>query len=102
MQEAFSLSNVNTNGLVWKFGLSLLVFGAVILAPTPDGLTEEGQRALAVMALSVVLWTTEALPIAVTGMVGMLLLVLIKAVPDIEVALSRILPAGSLFSWWAF
>ncbi len=41
------------------------------------------------MALSVVLWATEALPIAVTGMVGMLLLVLIKAVPDIEVALYR-------------
>lgn len=58
-----------------------------MLAPTPDGLTEEGQRALAVMALAVVLWATEALPIAVTGMVGVVLLVLVDAVPDVGAAL---------------
>lgn len=67
--------------------LPLAVFAAVILAPTPDGLTDEGQRALAVMALAVVLWATEALPIAVTGMVGVVLLVLVNAVPDVEAAL---------------
>ena len=65
----------------------MAVFAAVILAPTPDGLTDEGQRALAVMALAVVLWATEALPIAVTGMVGVVLLVLVNAVPDVEAAL---------------
>lgn len=39
------------------------------------------------MALAVVLWATEALPIAVTGLVGIVLLVLVKAVPDVGVAL---------------
>ncbi len=65
----------------------MTVFAAILLAPTPDGLTNEGQRSLAVMALAVVLWATEALPIAVTGMVGVVLLVLVKAVPDVEVDL---------------
>jgi len=37
--------------------------------------------------LAVVLWSTEALPIAVTGIVGVVLLVLVKAVPDVGVAL---------------
>jgi len=73
--------------LFLKLILPLSVFAAILLAPTPDGLTNEGQRALAVMGLAVVLWATEALPIAVTGMVGVVILVLVKAVPDVEAAL---------------
>ena len=55
----------------------LLVFGVVLAAPSPEGLTPQGQRALAVMALAVVLWATEAVPIAVTGIVSVVLLVLV-------------------------
>ena len=73
--------------LFFKLVLPLAVFAAVLLMPTPDGLTDEGRRALAIMALAVVLWATEALPIAVTGMVGVVLLVLVNAVPDVEAAL---------------
>jgi len=73
--------------LFLKLVLPLAVFAAVLLMPTPEGLTVEGQRALAVMALAVVLWATEALPIAVTGIVGVVLLVLVNAVPDVEAAL---------------
>ena len=65
----------------------IAVFGAVLLAPTPDGLTPQGQRALAVLALAVVLWATETVPIAVTGIVGIVLLVLVKGVPGVEEAL---------------
>ena len=65
----------------------IAVFGAVLLAPTPDVLTPQGQRALAVMALAVVLWATETVPIAVTGIVGIVLLVLVKGVPGVEEAL---------------
>ena len=68
--------------LVTKAAPPLLVFGAVLFAPTPDGLTPEGQRALAVVGLAVVLWTTEVVPIAVTGLASVLLLVLLGAVPS--------------------
>ena len=70
-----------------KFGLPLLAFAVVYLAERPDGLSTEGQRALAVMALAVGLWTTGALPLAVTGMVGVLLLTLLGGVPDLQAAL---------------
>ena len=73
--------------MAFRLGLPVAVFAAVILAPNPEGLTDQGQRALAVMALAVVLWATETLHIAVTGMVGVVLLVLVDAVDGVEVAL---------------
>ena len=78
---------MSPSALAFRFGLPVAVFLAVLLAPNPDGLTDQGQRALAVMAMAVVLWATETLHIAVTGMVGILALVLVKAVDDIDVAL---------------
>ena len=70
-----------------KFGLPLLAFAVVLLAPTPEGLSVEGQRALAVMALAVGLWATDAIPLAVTGIASVVLLTLVGAVPDITAAL---------------
>ena len=70
-----------------KFGAPLLAFAAVLLAATPEGLSAEGQRSLAVMALAVGLWTTGALPLAVTGIAAVILLTLLRATPDIEAAL---------------
>ena len=73
--------------LAVNFGLPLLAFAAVLAVPEPEGLTTEGQRALAVMALSVGLWATGALPLAVTGIGGVILLTLLRATPDLEAAL---------------
>jgi anion transporter len=73
--------------LAFRVGLPIAVFLAVILAPNPDGLTDQGQRALAVMAMAVVLWATETLHIAVTGMMSIVVLMLINAVDDVSVAL---------------
>ena len=75
------------SALAFRFGLPVAVFLAVIFAPNPEGLTDQGQRALAVMAAAVVLWATETLHIAVTGMLGIVMLVLVNAVDDVEVAL---------------
>jgi sodium-dependent dicarboxylate transporter 2/3/5 len=69
-------------GLALKMVAPVLAFTLVMLTPTPAGLTSEGQRVLAVMALTVVLWTTEALPIVVTGIVGIVLLVVTGVVSD--------------------
>ena len=66
-----------------KTGAAVLVFFVVLLVPTPGGLTPDGQRALAVMAFAVVLWATEVVPIALTGIASVVLLVLVNAVPDV-------------------
>ena len=73
--------------LAVQFGLPLLAFAAVQLAARPEGLSGEGQRSLAVMALAVGLWATGALPLAVTGIAAVILLTLLGAVPDIQAAL---------------
>ena len=87
MIDLVTIRNMSPSALFFRFGLPVAVFLAVLLAPNPDGLTDQGQRALAVMAMAVVLWATETLHIAVTGMVGVLALVLVKAVDDVDVAL---------------
>ena len=65
----------------------ILVFVALMSLPTPSGLTPQGQAALAVMCLAVILWATEALHIAVTGIVGIVLLILVGGVSDVGAAL---------------
>ena len=87
MVQTAEVTSHRSATLIFKFGLPLILFTAIILVPTPEGLTPQGQRALAVMGLAVALWASEALPIAVTGMLGMVLLVLVGAVPDTTSAL---------------
>ena len=87
MEETSNVTPQRSAALIFKFGFPLILFTAIILAPTPEGLTPQGQRALAVMSLAVALWASEALPIAVTGMVGVVLLILVGAVPDTRSAL---------------
>jgi len=85
--DLVTIRNMRPGALAFRFGLPVAVFLAVILAPNPDGLTDQGQRALAVMAMAVVLWATETLHIAVTGLVSIVALALVDAVEDINVAL---------------
>ena len=74
-------------GTAVKLLLAVAVFLAILLMPAPAGLTEPGQRALAVMLLAVILWATEAIPVPVAGVGGVVLLVLIGAVPELGPAL---------------
>lgn len=53
-----------------------LVFVALLLAPLP-GLTPEAHRLAAVLMACVTLWLTEAIPLAVTGLLGVALAVLL-------------------------
>jgi len=70
--------------------LAIACFTAVLLLPLPpaiereDGaiaLTRQGKASLAVLCLVVVLWITEALPFAVTGLAAIVALVMTKAGP---------------------
>ncbi len=74
-------------GTAVKLFLAAAVFLVILLMPAPAGLSEHGQRALAVMLLAVILWATEAIPVPVAGVGGVLLLVLVGAVPDLGPAL---------------
>ena len=60
---------------------------ALILAPSPGGLPEPGKRVLAVAVLAIVLWCTEALPAAVTGLILIVGLVVSGGVPGFRESL---------------
>ena len=66
-----------------KLAVAFVVFIAILLMPAPEGLTVQGQRSLAVMTFVVVLWATEVVHSSVAGMIGVVLLVLLRAVPGI-------------------
>ena len=53
----------------------------IVLALPFDSLSPEGHRLAAVMALVIVFWTTEALPLAVTALLGPALAVMLRVAP---------------------
>ena len=66
----------HTSGLV----LAPLAFAAVWFLPI-SSLSSEGHRLAAVVALVVTLWVTEALPLAVTALLGPMLAVMLQVAP---------------------
>jgi sodium-dependent dicarboxylate transporter 2/3/5 len=62
-------SRVDLLGLAGAAGLTALV----LLLPTPEGLSAEGQRTMALFAGVLVLWSTEALPLGVTSLLVLVL-----------------------------
>ncbi|WFO75627.1 DASS family sodium-coupled anion symporter [Desulfurococcaceae archaeon MEX13E-LK6-19] len=56
--------------------LALIVFLAILFMPTPEGLTVQGQRALAVFWLAFILWLTTPIPVWLTSMLAIVLLAL--------------------------
>ncbi|WP_336038011.1 SLC13 family permease [Halobacterium yunchengense] len=55
-------------GRLGVFAVAIAVTAAIALAPTPAGLSLEGQYAIATMAFAAILWVTGALPLAVTAL----------------------------------
>jgi anion transporter len=53
----------------WGLIFAALVLIAVLLLPTPAGLPVAGHRMLAILAFAVILWMTEAVDYAVSGIV---------------------------------
>ena len=53
----------------WGVLLAVAALVAVMLLPTPEGLSVAGQRMLAVLAFAVIVWMTEALDYAVSAIV---------------------------------
>ena len=65
--------------------IGLAAFFGILLAPTPDSLTIEGQRLAAVTALMALYWVLQPIPIAATSLIPMALYPLmgILAAPDV-------------------
>ena len=71
----------------WTIAVAFALCVALIVAPAPEGLPEPGKRVIAVAVLAIVLWCSEALPAAVTGLILVMGLVLSGGVPGFPQAL---------------
>jgi sodium-dependent dicarboxylate transporter 2/3/5 len=60
----------------------------LLAMPTPAGLSVAGQRVLAVAAVAIGLWSSDALPMGLTSMLVVVLLVLLGGVPTLREALT--------------
>jgi len=52
----------------WSLCLAFIALVAVVLAPTPEGLSVAGQRMLGVLVFAVIVWMTEVLDYAVSAL----------------------------------
>ena len=57
--------------------IGIISFFTLLLMPNPTDLSVEGQRALAVFVLSLSLWVTNFLPLAITSLMGIALIPLL-------------------------
>lgn len=64
----------------------IVLIGIMHYLPLPAGLSLSGKATLAVMAWSAVIWISEALPVAVSGLLIPLLLVLTHAITPLQKA----------------
>jgi len=69
---------------------AFIIFGIILILPEPEAvntgskmlaLSPAGKATMAVLALAVILWITEAIPFAVTGLLAMSLMVITGAAP---------------------
>jgi len=56
------------------FVLALAALAVISIIPTPEPLPPEGQRSLGVLAFVAILWTTEAFPLGITALFGVIFL----------------------------
>jgi sodium-dependent dicarboxylate transporter 2/3/5 len=59
---------------------ALVACAAIALMPTPEGLSREGQNAIAIFALCFILWVSNALPLAVTSLLAIVLLPTLRVI----------------------
>jgi len=69
------------------FALAFLAIATYLIAhlTPPEGLTQEGLRAIAIFGLSVILWATHLLPLAITSLLAIVLISIMGVMSSGEV-----------------
>ncbi|NLC55006.1 MAG: DASS family sodium-coupled anion symporter [Erysipelothrix sp.] len=77
-----------TEALMAKYGIyvSLAVLLVLYFMPLPNGMTEVGQKSLAIFLFALIMWVTKPIPIYLTSLIAILILPLTGAVESTKVA----------------
>jgi sodium-dependent dicarboxylate transporter 2/3/5 len=65
----------------------IVLSSILMLSPAPAGLSRSGQKVLGIAIIAIGLWSTEVLPIGVTGILAVIALMVSGAVPSYQDAL---------------
>ena len=87
MKDKRSAHKTTGKGSILICIILVAVCAIVTVLPAPRGLTPAGQRVLSIAILSIGFWSTEVLPMGVTGMIVIILLVISKSVSGFQEAL---------------
>lgn len=66
--------------IIGSLALSIIVLFAILLMPTPEGISPEAQKSLALFAFALIMWIARPIPIYQTSIILVLLLPLLGAV----------------------
>jgi sodium-dependent dicarboxylate transporter 2/3/5 len=82
IKEKYSIQNrKNVFFIILAFSIIAIFF----LAPTPKGLTHDGQVMIGILIMAAILWITEPIPLAVTGLLIMIIQPILHIIPPEEV-----------------
>ena len=77
--------NITSNRNIFFIILAFSLIAIFYLAPIPSGLTHEGQVMIGILLMAAILWITEAIPLAVTGLLIMIIQPLLHVMSPNEV-----------------
>jgi sodium-dependent dicarboxylate transporter 2/3/5 len=74
-----------TNKNFIYIALAIIVLAVTYLIPTPEGLNQNGKMMIGILLVGIILWTSEAIPLAVTGLLIIILQPILGVAKPIEV-----------------
>ena len=80
--------------------ISILAYVAIVNFPTPEGLTLEGKKAIALMITAVFVWATEVIPVAIASVI-LPMLVGILGISTVNEALANFMNSTIIFMFAA-
>lgn len=61
--------------------VAIFLFGLIVYIPTPEGLTDDGKKALAIFVLCVIFWISHVIPLMITSLLAIILFPLMGILP---------------------
>lgn len=61
--------------------VAAFIFGLIVYLPAPEGLTDDGKKALAIFVLCIIFWVSHVIPLMITSLLAIILFPLLGVLP---------------------